>query len=106
MTIPVLFYVFTNGAVWSPSHFSICFGAMAAWVIAASWGCGLTCIVGVDVGAGGIGQSFLDSNKFSDVDPALAHGVPALVWISSSGGGLSPADEPPWGGFFLEFSLG
>ena len=35
---------------------------------------------------GGIGQCFLDSNKFSDIDPAPGHGVPALVGIFSSGG--------------------
>ena len=51
---------------------------------------------------GGIGQSFLNSNKFSDADPALGHGVPAWVGISSSGGGL-PAEEPPWGGFPWNF---
>ena len=78
-------------------HFSICFGIMAAWGIAVSWGCGSTFTVGVDVGAGEIGQSFLDSNKFSDTDPALGHGVPAWVGISSGGRGLPPA-EPPWVG--------
>ena len=68
-------------------HFSfICFGAMAAQGINASWGCASTFIVGVDVGTGGIGQSFLHTNRFSDVDPALGHGVPALVGISSGGG--------------------
>ena len=48
---------------------------------------------------GGIGQYFLDSNKFSDVDPAPGHGVPAQVGISSSGGGLLSVDEPLLGGF-------
>ena len=75
-------------------HFSICFEAMAAWSIAALWGCASTFIVGVEVGAGRIGQSFLNSNKFPDADPALGHGVPAQVGISSSGGGL-PDEEPP-----------
>ena len=56
----------------------------------------------VDVGAGGIGQSFLNSNKVPDADPALGNGVPAQVGISSSGGGLS-AEEPPWGGFPWNF---
>ena len=83
-------------------HFSICFGVTVAWGIAALWGCGSTFIVGVEVGAGGIGQSFLDSNKFPDADPALGHGVPTQVGISSSGGGL-PAEEPPWGGFPWNF---
>ena len=81
-------------------HFSfICLGATAAWGIAVSWACASTFIVGADVGVGGIGQSFLDSYKFSDVDPAQSHGVPALVGISSSGGGLQPAHDPPWGVF-------
>ena len=52
---------------------------------------------------GGIGQSFLDSNKFSDTDPTSGHGVPALVGVSSSGGGLLSAEEPPWGGFLWSF---
>ena len=42
--------------------------------------------MGADVGVGGIGQSFLHLNKFSDVDPVLGHGVPALAGIFSSGG--------------------
>ena len=75
---------------------------MAAWGIAASWGCGSTFIVGVDVGVGGICQSFLNSNKCPDADPALGHGVPAQVGIFSSGGGLS-AEQPPWGGFPWNF---
>ena len=83
-------------------HFSICVRITAAWGIAASWGCGSTFILGVDVGVGGIGQSFLDSNKFPDANPALGHGVPAWVGISSSGGGLS-AEKPPWGGFPWSF---
>ena len=52
---------------------------------------------------GGIGQSFLDSNMFSDIVPALGHGVPALVGMFSSGGGLLSAEEPPWGGFSWNF---
>ena len=55
--------------------------------------------MGVEVGAGGIAQSFLDSNKFPDADPALGHGVPSQVGISSSAG----AEEPPWGGFPWNF---
>ena len=38
--------------------------------------------MGVDVGKGGIGQSFLDSNRFSDNGSVLSHGVPALAGIS------------------------
>ena len=59
--------------------------------------------MGVDVGVGGIGQSFLDLNRFSDVDPVSGHGVPALAGIFSSGGGLLSAEEPPWGGFSWNF---
>ena len=78
------------------SHFSfVCFSATVAQGISASWGCASTYIVGVDVGVGGIDQSFLDLNKFSDIDPAVVHGVPALVWIFSSGGGLLLAEKPP-----------
>ena len=51
---------------------------------------------GMDVGAGGIGQSLLDLNKFSDVDPVLGYGVPALAGIFSRGGGMLSAEEPPW----------
>ena len=52
---------------------------------------------------GGIGQSFLNSNRFLNIDPALHHGVPAWVGIFSSGGGLL-LDELPWEGFpFSEF---
>ena len=75
-------------------------------MIAASWGCGSTFIVGVDIGVGGIGQSFLDSNKFSDTDPALGHGVLAVVGVSSSGGDYYyyySAEKPPWDGFLWSF---
>ena len=75
---------------------------MVAWGIAALWGCGSAFIVGVEVGVEGIGQSFLNSSKFPDAVPALGHGVPAQVGISSSDGGLS-AEEPPWGGFPWNF---
>ena len=51
---------------------------------------------------GRIGQSFLDSNKFPDPDPALGHVVPAQVGIPSRGGEL-PAEEPPWGEFPWNF---
>ena len=85
-------------------HFSfICLGATAAWGIAVSWGCASTFIVGVDVGVGKIGPSFLDSNKFSDANPVSGHGVPVLAGIFSSDGGLLSAEEPPWGGFSWNF---
>ena len=59
-----------------------------AWGIAASWVCGSTFIGGLEVDVGGIGQSFLNSNRFPNIDPNPGHGVPAWVGISSSGGGL------------------
>ena len=63
-----------------------------AWEIAATWDGSSVLIVGVGVatGVGGIGQSFLVSNRFSDVDPELGQGVLCLggtLDIPSSGGG-------------------
>ena len=63
------------------------------WGIAATW-CGSSVLmveVGVGIEVGGIGQSFLVLNKFSDAIPELAQGV--LYWggafgISPSGGRL------------------
>ena len=46
---------------------------------------------GVGTGVGGISQSFMVSNRFSQADPALAQGVPYLIGalrMSSSSGGL------------------
>ena len=99
--------IFLQMAQFGPHpHFSfICFSATVAQGIIASLGYASTFIMGVDVGAGGIGQSFLNSNKFSDVDPAPSHGVPTLVRIFSSGGGLLSFEEPPWGGFSWIFPL-
>ena len=78
-------------------HFST-FGVMTAWGVAASWDCGSFFIGGLEVDVGGIGQSFLHSNMFPNIDPALGHGVPAQVGIFLSGGGLLP-DELSWEGF-------
>ena len=63
-----------------------------AWGIAATSGGSSILIVGAGItaGVGGIGQSFLVSNRFSDVDPELAQGVLCLggaLDISSSCGG-------------------
>ena len=77
-------------------HFSVaCLGITMAWGIAATWGgpSVLKVRVGVYIGVGGIGQSFLVSNRFSDADPELGQQV--LCWggamgVSSSGGGLDP----------------
>ena len=67
-----------------------------AWEIAATSHGSSVLIVGVvlGIGTGGIGQSFLVSNRFSEADPALGQGVPFLtgaLGISSSGGGLGPS---------------
>ena len=76
-------------------HFSVaCLGITMAQGIA-TWGGSSVLIVGVVVaaGAGGIGQSFLISNKFSDVDPEFGKGELCLGGTldkSSSGGGLNP----------------
>ena len=77
--------------------------ATAALGIAVLWGCASTFIVQVDVGVGGIGKSFLDSNKFSDAAPVFGHEVSALAGIFSSCGGLLSAEEPPWDGFSWSF---
>ena len=64
--------------------------------IVAILGCSSVLMVGAGVGTGvgGIGQSFLVSNRYPDAKLALgqAQGVPCLtgaLGISSSGGGLS-----------------
>ena len=78
-------------------HFSVaCLGITMAWGFAATWGHSSVLMMGADVGTGvgGIGQSFLISNKFSKTDPALGQGVPCLngTWgMSSSGGWLGPS---------------
>ena len=82
---PLLHFLnFCKWCSWSPSTFST-FGIMMAWGVAASWVCGSTFIDELEVDVGGIGQSFLNSNRFPDIDPALGHGVPAWVRIFSSG---------------------
>ena len=55
-----------------------CLGLTIAWGIAATWGEVSVLMVGVGVGTGvgGIGQSFLVSNRFSGADPELGQGVP------------------------------
>ena len=78
----MLFFIFANGAMHSPCTI-ICSlsGVIIALGIAATWGGVSVFTVGTDVGAGvgGIGQSFLVSNRFSEVDPALGQGVPCLA---------------------------
>ena len=74
-------------------HFSAtCLGITMALRIAATWDGSsvFTVGVGVGTGVGGIGQSFLVSNRFSDAYPELGQGVLCLegtLSISSSGAG-------------------
>ena len=75
------------GQLGSHPHFSI-FGFMKAWGVAVSQDCVSIFIGGSEVDVGGIGQSFLNSNRFPDIDPAPGHGVPAWVGIFLSGGGV------------------
>ena len=61
--------------------------------IVAILGCSSVLMVeaGVGTGVGGIGQSFLVSNRFFKAHPALGQGIPYLtgaLQMSSSGGGL------------------
>ena len=61
-----------------------------AWGIAAAWGGSSVFTVGAGVrtGVGGIGHSFLVSNRFSDADPVLGQGVlcqGGALGMSSSG---------------------
>ena len=73
-----------------------CLGVTITLGIAATWGGVSVFMVGTDVGARvGIGQSFLVSNRFSDVDPALGQGVPCLggaLGMSSNRGGFWTED--------------
>ena len=76
VTIPVLLYIFANGPIWSPSTF------LCLWCCGSTGGCLLMDLWlylnrGFEVIAGGIGQAFLNSNKFPDIFPASGHGVPA-----------------------------
>ena len=64
-----------------------CLGITIAWGITAT--CGGASVFTVGAGVGGIGQTFLTSNKFSEADPALGQGVASFTgaWGTSSGGG-------------------
>ena len=71
--------------------FAACLGVTITLGIAATWGGASVFTVGAGVGTGlgGIGQSFLVSNRFSEVDSALGQGVLCLIvalGISSRGG--------------------
>ena len=59
-------------------HFSAtCLGITIAQRIAATWGGTSVFTVGVGAGVGGIDQSFLALNKFSEAEPVLGQGVPS-----------------------------
>ena len=64
--------------------FAACLGVTIALWIAATGGGASVFMVGA--GVGGIGQSFLVSNRFSEVDPALGQGVPCLIGALGTGG--------------------
>ena len=77
--------------------FAACLGATITLGIDAAWGCASVFMVGTDVGAGvgGIGQSFIVSHRFSEVDPAWDQGVPCLtgtLGMSSKEGGFWTED--------------
>ena len=57
-------------------HFSA-FGAVVALGVASSWAGGSIFMERFEVDVEGIGQSFLNSNKYPDIFPALGHGMPA-----------------------------
>ena len=94
----MLFFIVTNGAMQSPSAIlsSLSGGKHHLRDSCYLRWCSVF-MVGTDVGAGvgGIGQSFLVSNRFSEVDPALGQGVPCLtgaLGMSSKGGGFWTED--------------
>ena len=99
ITVPVfffIFYIFANGAVRPPSTFLYLWGydGMGGCCFLGLW---LYLYLGIEVDVGGIGQSFLSSNRLPNIDPALGHGEPAQVGIFSSSRGLL-LDELPWKG--------
>ena len=60
---------------------------------------------GFGVEAGGIGKSFLNSNKLPDLVPAPDYRVPAQVGTFLSGGGLLLGGSPCRGFYFSEFIM-
>ena len=62
-------------------HFSVaCLCMVMVQGIAAILGCSSVLILGLGTGVGGIGQSFLVSNRFSEAKPALAQGGILSKW--------------------------
>ena len=82
IAIPVLFsvfFIFANGAVQSPWAFSaVCLGIVMTWGMAAVLSCSSVLMVGAGAGTGvgGIGQSFLVSNRFLMPNLHWAKGYP------------------------------
>ena len=70
---PLYFYKWGNLV---PIHIFLPLVLWWYWGVASSCSCCST-FIGVEVDAGGIGQSFFNSNKFPDIFPALGHRVPA-----------------------------
>ena len=94
VALPIIlafFLFFMQMGQCSPhEHFSTtCLGITITQGIAAVWGG--TSVFTVGAGVGGIGQSFLALNRFSEAEPVLGQWVSCLTGafdMSSSGGGL------------------
>ena len=92
--VPILFSIFTDGEIWSPStSLWLCYSWTGVWLVRilgfnlyCRW-LGICRDVVVVLMEGGIGQSFLISKRLPDIFPALGHGVPAWTGASSRGGG-------------------
>ena len=74
-----------GSAVPMCNSLQLVWGASITLGIAATWGGASVFMVGaaVGTGAGGIGQSFQVSNRFSEADSVLGQGVPCLTgpWV-------------------------
>ena len=71
--LPVFFFIFANGAMWSLCAILCSLSGVTITLgIAVSWDGASVFMAGADVGTGvgGIGQSFLVSNRFTEIDPA------------------------------------
>ena len=92
----MFFFILANGAMQFPWTFlSNLLGITITWGITATWGGAsvFTLDADVGVGEGGIGQSFLLLNRFSEADHVLGQVITCLtraLGISSSDAGLDP----------------
>ena len=109
ITMPIFFYIFTNWSFWSPSAL-LCFGIAIVLGVGCSWAWGSIFMGGFEIVAvavllvGGIGQSFLNLKRFSDIFPALGHGCQhELVYFWVVGGLYSevPSCEGVWPSEFV-----